>query len=178
MQEIEARAILSQQQLQIVKGQIGAKQRDIRLLQLTSRELDTLPESTKVYEGVGKMYVVLPFTPIQKQMSITDANGSIREGIGSFWRSFLWFKDALKTKKKASKVISKIWRRNSDTLRPRLRRRRTTSTKFSTREGDESETVMARGSDGDEEGRGIAGEERKRADERNGRNERNERNEC
>lgn len=57
MQEIEARAILSQQQLQIVKGQIGTKQRDIRLLQLTSRELDTLPKSTKVYEGVGKMCV-------------------------------------------------------------------------------------------------------------------------
>lgn len=36
---------------------------------------------------------------------------------------------------------------------------------------------MARGSDGDEEGRSIAGEERKRADERNRRNERNERNE-
>lgn len=57
MQEIEARAILSQQQLQIVKGQIGAKQRDIRLLQLTSRELDKLPKLTKVYEGVGKMCV-------------------------------------------------------------------------------------------------------------------------
>lgn len=67
MQEIEARAILSQQQLQIVKGQIGAKQRDIRLLQLTSRELNTLPESTKVYEGVGKMCVVLPSTPIQSK---------------------------------------------------------------------------------------------------------------
>lgn len=64
MQEIEARAIFSQQQLQIVKGQMGAKQRDIRLLQLTSRELDTLPKSTKVYEGVGKMCVLffLPFT--------------------------------------------------------------------------------------------------------------------
>lgn len=57
MQEIEARAIQSQQQLQIVTGQIGAKQRETRLLQLTSRELDTLPKSTKVYEGVGKMCV-------------------------------------------------------------------------------------------------------------------------
>jgi prefoldin subunit 1 len=56
MQEIEARATFSQQQLQIVKSQMAAKQRDIRLLQLTSKELDALPTSTKVYEGVGKMY--------------------------------------------------------------------------------------------------------------------------
>jgi len=63
MQEIEARAAFSQQQLQIVKSQMAAKQRDIRLLQLTSKELDTLPKSTKVYEGVGKMYggfLILP----------------------------------------------------------------------------------------------------------------------
>ena len=63
MQEIEARATFSQQQLQIVKSQMAAKQRDIRLLQLTSKELDTLPKSTRVYEGVGKMYggsLILP----------------------------------------------------------------------------------------------------------------------
>lgn len=55
MQEIESRANFSQQQLQIVKAQMAAKQRDIRLLQLTSKELDTLPKGTNVYEGVGKM---------------------------------------------------------------------------------------------------------------------------
>lgn len=56
VQEIETRAVLAQQQINIVKTQIAAKQRDIRLLQLTSRELDTVPQNTKVYEGVGKMY--------------------------------------------------------------------------------------------------------------------------
>ena len=34
-----------------------ARQRDIRMLQLTSKELSELPSETKVYEGVGKMYV-------------------------------------------------------------------------------------------------------------------------
>lgn len=79
MQEIEARAILSQQQIQVVKGQIGAKQRDVRLLQLTSRELDTLPKSTKVYEGVGKMCVSFAFHTNQRQTTRVYANGSIRE---------------------------------------------------------------------------------------------------
>ena len=57
MQEIESRALFSQQQLAIVKGQMAAKQRDIRMLQLTSNELESLPKETKVYEGVGKMFV-------------------------------------------------------------------------------------------------------------------------
>lgn len=55
MQEIDARAQFSYQQLQIVRAQMAAKQRDLRLLQLTSTELSGLPKETRVYEGVGKM---------------------------------------------------------------------------------------------------------------------------
>jgi prefoldin subunit 1 len=57
VQEIESRAIAAQQQISIVKTQIATKQRDIRLLQLTSSELGSLSKDTNVYEGVGKMYV-------------------------------------------------------------------------------------------------------------------------
>jgi prefoldin subunit 1 len=53
--EIEAQAILAQQDVNKVKLQIAAKQRDVRLLQLTSNEIRALPEDTKVYEGIGKM---------------------------------------------------------------------------------------------------------------------------
>lgn len=55
VQEIESRALQAQQQINVVKAQIAAKQRDIRLLQLTSSEVGSLPKSTKIYEGVGKM---------------------------------------------------------------------------------------------------------------------------
>jgi prefoldin subunit 1 len=58
MQDIESKAAFSQQQLQIVKAQMAAKQRDIRLLQLTAEELNSLPPGTRTYEGVGKMYVI------------------------------------------------------------------------------------------------------------------------
>lgn len=47
---------MAQQQINIVKTQISTKQRDVRLLQLTSSELSGLPKETNVYEGVGKMY--------------------------------------------------------------------------------------------------------------------------
>lgn len=55
LQEIEARAIASQQQISLTKSQMTAKQRDVRMLQLTSKELSELPAETGVYEGVGKM---------------------------------------------------------------------------------------------------------------------------
>jgi prefoldin subunit 1 len=55
VQEIETQAIQAQQQINVVKSQIAVKQRDMRLLQLTSSEVSTLPENTKIYEGVGKM---------------------------------------------------------------------------------------------------------------------------
>lgn len=55
VQEIETQAIQAQQQINIVKTQVAVKQRDIRLLQLTSSELATLPTDTNVYEGVGRM---------------------------------------------------------------------------------------------------------------------------
>ena len=60
LQEIETRAIASQQQIGVTKAQITTKQRDIRMLQLTSKELSELPSDTPVYEGVGKMCVVSP----------------------------------------------------------------------------------------------------------------------
>ena len=55
VEEIESRAALAQRDLSVVKSHIAAKQRDVRLLQLTSSELSQLPKDTNVYEGVGKM---------------------------------------------------------------------------------------------------------------------------
>lgn len=62
VQEIEAQALLSQQQINVVKTQVSVKQRDIRLLELTSKEVSGLPRDTNIYEGVGKMYdFLIPF---------------------------------------------------------------------------------------------------------------------
>jgi chaperonin cofactor prefoldin len=56
VQEIETRAISAQQEINVVKAQISSKQREMRLLELTSDELGQVPKETNVYEGVGKMY--------------------------------------------------------------------------------------------------------------------------
>jgi len=43
----------------IVKSQIASKNRESRMLQLTSVEIDSLPKEANVYEGVGKMSVAI-----------------------------------------------------------------------------------------------------------------------
>lgn len=55
LREIESKAAFSQQQLQIVRGQIQSKTREKRMLELSDKELDALPTETPVYDGVGKM---------------------------------------------------------------------------------------------------------------------------
>ena len=45
----------AQREINIVKGAVSAKQRDIRMLELTSNEVKQLSKDVKVYEGVGKM---------------------------------------------------------------------------------------------------------------------------
>ena len=54
-QEIESQALSAQREINIVKAAITAKQRDIRMLELTSTEVKQLAQDTKVYQGVGKM---------------------------------------------------------------------------------------------------------------------------
>ena len=54
-QEIESQAISSQREINNVKTVVAAKQRDVRMLELTSTEVKQLSKDTKVYQGVGKM---------------------------------------------------------------------------------------------------------------------------
>ena len=55
VREIETQAIQAQQQISLVRTQLGSKQREMRLAQLTKSELSSLPPETPIYEGVGKM---------------------------------------------------------------------------------------------------------------------------
>lgn len=56
MEEIESQAISAQREISVVKSAVTTKQRDIRLLDLTTSEVKQLSKDTKVYEGVGKMW--------------------------------------------------------------------------------------------------------------------------
>ncbi|KAI9656864.1 MAG: hypothetical protein M1821_003503 [Bathelium mastoideum] len=73
LQEIEQKAAQSQQQISIVKTQIAAKTRESRMVQLTLNEIESLPEQTNVYEGVGKMFVMTPTTELKGKLTAENA---------------------------------------------------------------------------------------------------------
>lgn len=64
VQEIESQALSAQRDINIVKTAVAAKQRDIRMLELTSTEVKQLSNDTKVYQGVGKMCDVLSISSV------------------------------------------------------------------------------------------------------------------
>ncbi|EUC50196.1 hypothetical protein COCMIDRAFT_22297 [Bipolaris oryzae ATCC 44560] len=68
LQEISQKKAFAEQQLVIVKQQKATRARESRMLQLTSSEVSSLPADTKVYEGVGKMFVCTPIPDVQKRL--------------------------------------------------------------------------------------------------------------
>ncbi|KAF2471994.1 Prefoldin [Lindgomyces ingoldianus] len=69
LREIGQKKAFAEQQLAIVRQQMAVKNRENRMLQLTASEVGSLPEDTKVYEGVGKMFVCTPIPEVQKRIS-------------------------------------------------------------------------------------------------------------
>jgi len=80
VQEIENQAIQSQQQIVNVRQQMAIKTREIRMLELTSKEVAGLPSGTNIYEGVGKMFVFSPTAEVDKRLTTetTDLKTDIK----------------------------------------------------------------------------------------------------
>ncbi|KAF2223112.1 Prefoldin [Elsinoe ampelina] len=66
--EIEQKASFAQQQMVIVKSQIDASKREIRMIDLMNKEIDSLPGDAKLYEGVGKMFVASPTADVNTRL--------------------------------------------------------------------------------------------------------------
>ncbi|KAL8910864.1 MAG: hypothetical protein Q9171_003902 [Xanthocarpia ochracea] len=81
VQEIETQAITAQREINVVKAAIASKQRDIRMLELTSTEVKQLSKDTKVYEGVGKMFMLAPTNNVHTRLASETAE--LRSDISS-----------------------------------------------------------------------------------------------
>ncbi|KAI9490399.1 Prefoldin [Zychaea mexicana] len=79
--ELQAKYVASTQQLNTVKAQIQARQRDRKMAELTRRELDTLDADTKTYKPVGKMFVQTPLGEMKDQYvnRIKDSDEKIQQ---------------------------------------------------------------------------------------------------
>ncbi|KAL0085795.1 Prefoldin [Phycomyces blakesleeanus] len=79
--ELQAKYISSTQQVNQVKSQIQAKQRERKMAELTRRELDALDSNTKTYKPVGKMFIQSPLSEMKSQYvnAVAGADESIQQ---------------------------------------------------------------------------------------------------
>ncbi|PHH67511.1 hypothetical protein CDD82_1399 [Ophiocordyceps australis] len=68
--EIETQAIAAQQQIGLTRSQIAAKQREQRLVRLMLGELADLNDDAMVYEGVGKMFALIPLPMLRRKLEL------------------------------------------------------------------------------------------------------------
>ncbi|KAL1587045.1 hypothetical protein WHR41_04209 [Cladosporium halotolerans] len=78
LQEIDAKATFSQQQLVLVRQQLASQARKKRMLELSTAEIDALPKDTKVYNGVGKMFVNTTTQDVKSDQA-KDAEAVVKE---------------------------------------------------------------------------------------------------
>ncbi|KAL7419224.1 hypothetical protein Q5752_006061 [Cryptotrichosporon argae] len=68
LQQIQTQAITSQRALSGVRAQVGSKEKERKILQLTMRELEGVPQGEgTMYRGVGKMFIEQPRAAIDAQ---------------------------------------------------------------------------------------------------------------
>ncbi|KAF1357055.1 Prefoldin [Delphinella strobiligena] len=105
LSEIEQKAAFSQQQISIVKSQMAAKNRETRMLQLTSVELDSLPKDANIYEGVGKMFVASP--PIDVKIRIAKESEGIKKDVDNLQKKLDYLETTFKNSKDHLEAIFK-----------------------------------------------------------------------
>ncbi|EKC99366.1 hypothetical protein A1Q2_06303 [Trichosporon asahii var. asahii CBS 8904] len=77
LQQIQTQAINGQRQSAIVRAQIQQKEKEKKILELTMRELASVPEGEgKLYRGVGKMFIE------QSRSSINGRHKSLETSLG------------------------------------------------------------------------------------------------
>ncbi|KAH9996534.1 Prefoldin [Russula vinacea] len=66
--QIQQTAVQSQRALTVTRQQVTNKERERRILQLTVSEISQTEDSVNVYRGVGKMFVMVPRSTMEKDL--------------------------------------------------------------------------------------------------------------
>ncbi|GAB7325650.1 hypothetical protein MBLNU13_g09629t1 [Cladosporium sp. NU13] len=78
LQEIQGKAQFAEQQLVLVRQQMQSQTRKKRMLELSTAEIDALPQDTRVYNGVGKMFVNTTTSDVKADQA-KDAEAVVKE---------------------------------------------------------------------------------------------------
>jgi prefoldin subunit 1 len=68
LDQIQTTAVQSQRALSVARQQTAAKERERRILQLTIDEIDQMEDDVNLYKGVGKMFLMVPRTPMEQEL--------------------------------------------------------------------------------------------------------------
>lgn len=74
-QELQAKVITTTQQVKLAEVQIAQLTRNITHAKLTDQELSTLPEGTRTYQSIGRMFMLEPIDQVR-----ADLKKKIEEG--------------------------------------------------------------------------------------------------
>lgn len=67
-QELQVKMVTSTQQIKVSDAQIDQLKRSIKHSELVEHEIGALPDSTRLYEGVGRMFILQPHDSIKKNL--------------------------------------------------------------------------------------------------------------
>ncbi|KAL1694825.1 Prefoldin [Schizophyllum commune] len=72
LNQIQQTAVSSQRAYNFAQQQMAAKQRERRIVQLTIDELSQLDNDTKMYKGVGKMFLMTPRKEMESELKAQE----------------------------------------------------------------------------------------------------------
>ncbi|KAJ9064971.1 hypothetical protein DSO57_1024810 [Entomophthora muscae] len=77
------------QQLSVVRAQLQQSQREIRIVDLVSKELSNLQPETPTYKSIGKMFLFTPQSELKKELSAKAATNKDTQAALNKKASFL-----------------------------------------------------------------------------------------
>ncbi|KAI9445405.1 Prefoldin [Lactarius indigo] len=91
--QIQQTAVQSQRALSVTRQQVANKERERRILQLTVSEIGQIENSANVYKGVGKMFMMVPRTTMEKDLknqerALTDDINSLNKKVKFLEKQF------------------------------------------------------------------------------------------
>merc|ERR1712188_93103 len=107
-QELQAKMVTTTQQVKLAEAQIAQLTRNITHAKLTDQQIANLPEDTRTYQSVGRMFILEPVQQLR-----TDLKTKISEG-----------EEKIKTIEKNKEFLQKNVKDHENAIREMLTTRR------------------------------------------------------
>ncbi|XP_062568758.1 prefoldin subunit 1-like [Saccostrea cucullata] len=93
-QELQTKMIATTQQIKLSDAQIDQLKRSIKHSELVEHEIGALPQTTRLYEGVGRMFILQPKDDIKQ--NLTNKKKAAEEKIKNFETSKSYLEKSIK----------------------------------------------------------------------------------